>query len=166
MQIFRLHENHTKNVRMYPDKYTYNQIRESAQAMLTAVQIEGGEAEYGMTHENHPITQWLRYRDNWMDCYELTKACNQEYKRRYDNGDHGSWETLKDFDNIGVLRPGGTLQPCAFDDEYKLYPEPESMREVVKNYRNYVKEVKAPLDWFKYKYGDVPAFLSGIVKEH
>lgn len=165
MQIFRLSVNNERNARAYPDKYTYNQVRESARAMTTALEVEGVQTPYGVSHEHHPIVQWLRKRGNWLECYEVTKAVHDEYQRRYGNGVHDSWKTIdRLYQNRAYsnLPEGSTLQPCAFDDKYKLHPNPLSMWEVVENYRNYVKEVKAPKDWFKYNHGTKPAFLGGV----
>ncbi|MFB6236985.1 MAG: hypothetical protein ABEH81_01305 [Halopenitus sp.] len=164
MQIFRLDTDLEKNSRAYPDKYTYNQIRESAQAMSTAITLEGGEVKYGSSHEHHPITQWLRSYENWMECYRVTEAVHDEYQRRYGSGVHDSWDEIqfiRDEASEVLPRTGGSLQPCAFDDRYcHLHPDPTTMDEVVANYRNYVREVKAEESWFKYNHGDRPEWLS------
>jgi hypothetical protein len=159
MQLFRMKEDPALNAQVYPDKYTYNQIREAGQFMTLAVWKEGGEipCEPSVRYENHPITKWVQQSlANWLDAYGLIEACHEEWKHRYDHPAekvHGSMEQLRTTHSeaIRVLpRDGYTLQPCVFSDEYMVHDTPQSLSDVCDNYWNYVKNDKLPQDWFVY----------------
>lgn len=163
MQLFRLYPDRERNARAYPDRYTYNQLRESGQILCTAIELHGGDTPYGATHENHPIVQWVtRSLDNWYECYRVTEAVWREYQRRYESEEHKSWAVIKrvieEAERV-IPECGADLQPCAFDEQYKLHSDPESLDEVCENYRNYVREVKAPQEWFTYERAEKPDFL-------
>lgn len=137
--------------------------------MSLAVWMEGGDIPDNPStqYEHHPITQWAKESlANWLDALAMMEACNQEWIYRYGHDRdrvHGSLETLRDIkqEAIRVLpRTGYTLQPCVFPDKFAVHPEPTTVHEICVNYRNYVKETKAGLDWFVYeKNRPKPEFL-------
>lgn len=156
MQLFRLHVNPRKSARLLPDKYTYNQIRESAQFMLTALEMHGVDTHYEPTHESHPITQWASESiANWLDAYAYTGACHEEYQERYGyEKSHKSWRTIQRFYDEAISNLPNeryTIQPCAFKDKYKVYNNPSNNKEVAENYRNYVQEAKSDKSWFSFE---------------
>ena len=164
MQLFRFNTNPVKNAQHYPDKYTYNQIREGEQFLRyalyksTGYQLGGYEVNDSNSHLSHPITKWAATSlANWLDAYATIANTHREYQVRYGGHKmHDSWTRLNTVYSIAIdkmPRDGYTLQPCAFDSQYKLHDEPTSLSEICDNYRNYAKETKAHLDWWKYDKG-------------
>lgn len=164
MQLFRLHADPKIAVRSYPDKYTYNQIRECGQICSTALYLNG--AETTSTHEHHPIIQWASESlGNYRIVVDYAEVCNSEWVDRYNHPNdriHGSLENIYDLpdpsDYFDQIDP--TLQPCAFPDKYKIHTPATTIDEVVENYRNYIIKCKSKKEWFKYERADPPEWLA------
>lgn len=164
MQLFRLSTDAKDSVAAYPDKYTYNQIRECDLICRTALHLNGCR-HLSHTHEHHPIVQWTAESlSNYQTVVEYAEACNSEWVARYNHNDriHGSLENIRNLPDPTDYLPsiGPTLQPCAFPDKYKLHTPATSVDEVIANYRNYIIQCKSKKDWFKYERADPPEWLT------
>lgn len=169
MNLFRFHADPEANARAYPDTYTHNQVRESAQFLLTALAEHGADTEYGTTHENHPITLWAgRSLANWLDAYALTAACHAEYRRRYGAEKyHASFRTLNEYYSFAFeYLPDAeyTVQPSAMAEEFRVHDPATTTDEVIENYRTYLAESKSSRDFWTYDRADPPEYIRPYLK--
>lgn len=164
MQLFRLATDPDESVAMYPDKYTYNQIRECGQICSTALTLNGADG-LSSTHEHHPIVTWASESlSNYQTVVEYAEACNSEWIRRYNHPNdriHGSLENIHNLPDPDPYfdQTSPTLQPCAFPDKYKLHTPATNLTEVIANYRNYIIQCKSKKDWFTYDRAEPPEWL-------
>lgn len=84
MNIFCLDENPVIAAQYHCDKHCCKLILESAQLLCTAFHLQGIDAPYRKTHENHPSSIWTRKtRGNFEWLVDHSDALAKEYTFRY-----------------------------------------------------------------------------------
>jgi len=161
MNIFFLNEDPVLAAQDQVDKHVVKMITESNQLLSTAHHL-CPSADYGVikdqiykkTHTNHPSSKWARecfLNYAWLTTH--TKALCIEYTRRY--GRRHAGEDKVDFLTTHIpnipFSTNGTLMPSCMDDEYKVFSNPKTSKEVVINYRNYYAKGKSHLHSWKNK---------------
>ena len=142
-----------KNVRSYPDIYTYKMLVESVQILSSAYYFtnQSDIAPYKLTHQNHPVCVWCRQSlSNWQYLYNLALHIYDEYMYRYDKSVHKSGDILLNMIQPDLKDVGLTEFPQCFDDKYKC-------DNVVEGYRNYFNAEKQHL--MKYKNRKIPDWV-------
>jgi len=161
MNIFAVSSCPRKSAEMLCDKHVVKMPLESAQ-MLCTVHREWGDdndALYKSTHPKHPSTRWAGLcKQNYMWLFEHFVALNDEYKYRYNKGNHLSFTKLIDYlwrPPIGLTDGRFTLPTPAMPDECKV--EIATGYDVVASYRKYYNTHKQHIavwtrrsapDWF------------------
>lgn len=89
---------------------------ESAQVLSTVLRLYGVEDDilYKSTHKGHPCTKWvMKSRQHYKWLLAHFKALNEEYKLRYNNGDHLSYTKLYNIlkRNSYILPLNGFIDP-------------------------------------------------------
>lgn len=159
MNIFFVDENPVIAAKSLANTHAVKMILESAQMLSTAHHVCPGvtynlikDKIYKKTHMNHPSTKWVRENSanySWLVLHAL--ALCEEYTSRYGRR-HATQDKIT---LLGLSRPSiplsfeTTLPPCAMDDEYKLFKEPNNFNEVILNYRNYYNVGKKHLHSWK-----------------
>lgn len=172
VNIFVLHKNINKNVKMYCDKHVVKMGLEAVQIMYT-VWYEHMGSEYVLarwklkysdrlppykpfSNAKHPCVIWAKSsRKNYEYVWFLAKAIFEEYSFRYENRIHKSSLHLR-----MLKKPPNPLRKCtlgllefaqAMPDEYKIPGKS------VHAYRNYYYGEKQHI--LKYKKRPFPKFL-------
>lgn len=87
------------------DKHVIKQLLEQVQMLCTAYHLQGIQAQYKPTHQNHPTSVWIRSSyDNWLWTIEHAYATAKEYTARY--GKRHASEDVLDWCEDNVWRLG------------------------------------------------------------
>jgi hypothetical protein len=157
MNIFVLHKNHKKNVKMYCDKHIVKMLLETAQILSAAYIFTGEPAPYKMSkgHMNHPCVLWSRKSlRNWLWLKELGKEIYKEYKYRYEKN-HPSGDLILSMEIPNLSIGKFTYPPKCMPNEYKR-------KSLVKSYRAYYKYDKVRFCTWKNR--PVPKFMKGVMR--
>lgn len=169
MNIFVLDRNPIKAAEMMCDAHVVKMIVESCQLLSTDDRIRGRNSDvdilYKATHENHPCRKCLSDEWNrmWLICH-LNSLLN-EYFRRYGRIHKSAylysrcWHSSRAIlsfvmreDLIDLCR-----LPKCMPDEFKVGGD--DIDSVVKSYRNYYKNKKQTMKWFRYTNCNAPEWL-------
>jgi hypothetical protein len=161
MNIFFLNEDPILAAQDLVDRHVVKMITESNQMLSTAHHLcpssDYGSIKdqiYKKTHANHPSAKWIRECSmNYSWTIIHTKALCKEYTRRYGRRHAGEdkVDLLAQYMPDIPTTSSCTLAPCAMEDQYKVFPSPKSMDEVIVNYRNYYAKGKSHLHNWKNK---------------
>jgi hypothetical protein len=154
MNIFVLDWNHKTCARYHNDKHVVKMILETAQLLCGAHWATGGEAQYKLSHKNHPCAIWVREDlNNYMWLCELGINLCWEYKHRYGKT-HKSYDVIMwCCDNHPKIpRNQLTEPPMAMPDQYKVPGN------VIQSYRNYYMGEKA--GFANWKNREVPKWFN------
>ena len=139
MNIFVLDWNQNTCARYHNDKHVVKMILETAQLLCGAHWATGGEAQYKLSHKNHPCAIWVREDlNNYMWLCELGLNLCWEYKHRYGKT-HKSYEVIMWCCDNHPKIPNNelTTPPMAMPEQYKVPGN------TVQSYRNYYIGEKA-----------------------
>lgn len=137
MNIFVLDKNPADAAKYHCDKHVVKMILETAQLLASAHWMNGGVAEYKLTHKNHPCSKWVREcSENYNWLHSLGMELCREYTFRYGKT-HKTERIMKLLGNKPNLPVLGSMTefPKAMSDELKL-------NDVVESYRNYYIKAK------------------------
>jgi hypothetical protein len=153
MNIFFLDFDTQKCAQYHCDKHVVKMILETAQLLCGAHHVTGGNAQYKLSHKNHPCAIWTRESlSNYLYLcdlgLELCKEYTYRYGRRHKSQDVIEW-CVTNKPNINDI--GFTTPPKAMPDEYKVM-------DVVESYRNYYMGAKK--DFAVWKNRDTPEWFS------
>ena len=142
MNLFILDLNHSKNARYHVDKHVGKMILESVQLLCTQFHLQGIEAPYKKTHQNHPCSIFCRAsRDNFLWVLDYAMALHNEFKYRYGkchkSGQLTFW-ILNNMEKLSFPKTEMTEFVLAMPDQYKS-------DDPVQSYREYYKRDKSHL---------------------
>lgn len=170
MNAMWLHADLDEAAKYHPTAY-HKLILEATQMLSTALHENGlGElAPYRKTHTNHPMTRWATESfHNWFLLRDYAQALHKsyygytfhdisqmgeyEYEHKKDNGDlHKSFCKLAQIPvkPVAIIMPdvGMTARPKCTGD----YEPSSPLLSVEEAYREYVRDVKQPQDWFEWR---------------
>jgi hypothetical protein len=129
-------------------------ILESAQLLCTTFQLQGIQAPYRCTHQNHPTAGWTREsKDNFEWCIEYCWNLVQENEYRYGRI-HKSFDVLQwvieNKHKLSFPSTGITPFALAMPDCYKC-------SDPIQSYRNYYNGAKQHL--FKWTAREIPDWV-------
>jgi hypothetical protein len=153
MNIFVLDWNQKTCAKYHNDKHVVKMILETAQLLCGAHWATGGEAQYKLSHRNHPCAIWARKSlSNYRWLCELGIYLCWEYKHRYGKT-HKSYDVITwCCDNHPNISDDDlTDPPMAMPEEYKVPGN------VVQSYRNYYMGEKA--GFANWKNREAPAWF-------
>jgi hypothetical protein len=153
MNIFFLDFDTQKCAQYHCDKHVVKMILETAQLLCGTHWVVGSQAQYKLSHKNHPCAIWTRESlSNYLYLcdlgLELCKEYTYRYGRRHKSQDVIEW-CVTNKPNIKDI--GFTTPAKAMPDEYKVM-------DVVESYRNYYMGAKK--DFAVWKNRDVPEWFS------
>jgi len=139
MNIFVLDTDIIECARSHSDRHVVKMVLESAQMLCTVLHMNGLEAPYRPTHQNHPCTLWTgRSLSNWLWLRDLALALNDEYRYRYRRGeDHASASVARSLQPPRIEDRGLTEFAQAMPGEYRVPGDP------VTAYRRFYSAEKA-----------------------
>ena len=154
MNLFILDLNHSKNAEYHVDKHIGKMLLESVQLLCTQFHLQGIEAPYKKTHENHPCSKFCRAStDNFLWVLYYALALHTEFKFRYGKS-HKSGEVaywiLNNLDQLQFPQIEMTSFALAMPDHYKA-------NDPVKAYRDYYIHEKSHL--FKWTMRNSPEWV-------
>ncbi len=132
MNIFFLDKDPKKCAEYHCDKHVVKMILETAQLLCSAHWMTGSEAQYKLSHKNHPCSVWVRESlSNYLYLCEIGLELCKEYTHRYGKK-HKSQEIIEwcIINKINILDKGITKIPKAMPDHYKVECP-------IQSYRNY-----------------------------
>ena len=156
MNIFVTSHCPAESARFLDDKRVIKMVLESAQLLSTAINLNGGNAPYKTTHQNHPCNIWAREsRNNYIWLLEHFAALCEEYTARYGKK-HKCEQYIMDFENAMIYIPVGEQTPfanCAANNEMGI--SFKNVEDVTKAYKLYLsdrwsKDIRIPT-WYKEK---------------
>ena len=153
MNIFILDWNQNTCARYHNDKHVVKMILETAQLLCGAHWATGGEAQYKLSHKNHPCAIWVREDlNNYLWLCELGLNLCWEYKHRYGKT-HKSYDVIIWCCDNHPKIPNNQLTeaPTAMPEQYKVPGN------VVQSYRNYYMGEKA--GFANWKNREVPSWF-------
>lgn len=165
MNIFILDTDIEKSVQYHYDTHVRKILLEMAQVLCTVQRLHGNTNEilYKATHINHPIVKWVNSCiNNYQYTYLYFLYLGREYQYRF-NKVHKSYKLFKDIlgvypDMVGMNETSFySNYPCVMDDIYKIHFKPQSLEDVIDNYRNYYNTGKKHL--LKYTLREKPYWL-------
>jgi hypothetical protein len=134
MNLFILDLDPDTNAQYHVDRHCSKMILEAMQLLCTTFHLQGIEAPYKMTHQNHPCTIFTRTSKNNFDLVvNYVYALSKEFTYRYDNIHKSSLLLKWVWENESKLSfPKKELTPIALamPDQYKT-------DDPVQSYRNY-----------------------------
>lgn len=153
MNLFYLDKCHTKNAEYHADKHM-KMLLESCQLLCTTFHLQGIQAPYRKTHENHPSAKFTRAsRANFQWVIDYATALSKENFIRYGKIHKSTAVVSWAHENMGKLsfpKEEMTEFALAMPDEFKTSCPIES-------YRNYYREAKKHLHSWKNR--DKPYWL-------
>ena len=148
MNIFILDYNKQKCCEYMMNKHVVKMPLETAQILSTVVRMSGINCGYQKTHISHPCTIWAYSSlSNWYWLYDLAFYMNEEFKFRFKNLNHRSYNTILSLPQPNIMDIGLTPFPQAMPYYYKHH-------DVVYAYRSYYINEKRHLA--KWKNRDIP----------
>ena len=118
MNVFATYECPIKSAKYLDLRRRNKMTLESAQLMATAIQLNGGDATYKITHKNHPATKLCASnRANYRWILRHFSALCRDYTKRTGKI-HGCQKYIKEFISGVNLIPDGELEfvNCAAND--------------------------------------------------
>lgn len=160
MNIFYLDQSPKKAARYHVDDHVVKMILETAQILCTATQrhllCEDEDNLYQPTHTNHPCCKWVsEARGNFIWTLNLGIELNEEYQRRYGNGNHKSLQKLAlclaRLNDLTFPSRGMTKPKLAMPDEYKQTCPIQSYRDYYQGEKNHLAKwtKRAPPKWWE-----------------
>jgi hypothetical protein len=156
MNIFILDWDQNTCARYHNDKHVVKMVLEVSQLLCGVHWATGGNAQYKLTHKNHPCAIWAREDlNNYMWLCELGLNLCREYTHRYGKT-HKSYDVIMWCRNNHPIIPNIKLTeaPTAMPDQYKVPGN------VVQSYRNYYKGEKS--GFAKWKNREIPKWFTEI----
>lgn len=103
---------------------------------------ENRKIPYLPVHLNHPCSVWIRSsKSNWDYLESLLSTLNEEYRYRWNNGDHKTFTVLSRLEEPQNLPERGFLDPpLAMPDSCKIGGVVDSYREYYKNHKDHLAE--------------------------
>lgn len=138
MNIFYLDTDIHKSAQFLLDKHVVKMPLETTQLLCNAIILNGGVAQYKLTHAKHPCTVWAANsltNFEWLRRYGI--AVCAEYTHRYG-------KTHKCEGIIAGLIPNG-FNVLDFYDPPQCMPEIYKTTDTVQAYRNYYTQGKQHL---------------------
>lgn len=115
MNIFAIDNDPVQSAKWQVNKHVTKMLLEHCQMLCTAYHLQGIDAPYKKTHENHPSSKWIRSSyDNFLWAIEHAYATAREYTDRY--GKRHKSEDVLDWCEENSWRLGfdsTNLQPFA-----------------------------------------------------
>lgn len=125
------------------DKHIVKMPLESAQILCTVAQLKGFSAPYKITHQKHPVTNWVaKSSANWNWLCEHGLALSKEYTYRYkkihkcESIIHFMKDKTLDIFKDNIDYTNHTPFVLCMPDQYKV-------ESAVQSYRNYYRGDKA-----------------------
>lgn len=158
MNIFYLHSDQKKCVKLYVDRHVVKMILETCQLLCTVLWMFGQSAPYKKTHENHPCSIWARTNvKNWNWLRKLGISLCHEYTFRYGK-QHVCEKILKS------LRPPPKLAIGKFFPPPQAMPAKFKRKSTIMAYRVYYAIGKSHLHFWKtrhaWKHRNIPEFIT------
>ena len=156
MNIFILDNDVNTSAMYHCDKHVIKMMVEYTQMLSTTCRFYGQDVGYRSTHVNHPCTKWTRASlSNWRYLKKLVIALHEEYRARYGNKIHKSYEVAMSLPEPNFIDIGLTKFACAMPDEYITDDPVESYRRFYVNDKAKFAKWKITIpDWMndsKYK---------------
>jgi len=141
MNIFILDEDTALCARYHCDRHVVKMILESAQMLSTVCRLNGLDAGYKITHQNHPCTKWAAESlSNWWWLHMLALDLNKEWQFRFGHTrNHKSCDVILDLPEPSIEDKGLTPFARAMPSVYSAHASP------VLAYREYYKNDKAKI---------------------
>ena len=156
MNIFLLDRDPDTNAEYHVDKHCSKMILEGMQLLCTAFHMQGIEAPYKKTHQNHPCAIFTRESfENFDFVVQYVYALSKEFNYRYNNVHKSSLLLKWVWDNQHLLtfpKTGLTQFPLAMPDQYKT-------SDPIESYRNYYMGEKQHI--FNWTGRDKPNWIHG-----
>ena len=154
MNIFFLDFDTQKCAQYHCDKHVVKMILETAQLLCGVHWVVGSEAQYKLSHKNHPCAIWARTSlTNYLYLcdlgLELCKEYTYRYGKRHKSQDVIEW-CLTNRPNIHDV--DFTAPPLAMGEEFKIG------NDVIESYRNYYRGAKK--DFAVWKNRETPEWFS------
>ena len=153
MNIFHLDKEPETCAKYHCDKHVVKMILETAQLLCGAHWATGGQAQYKLSHVNHPSAKWVRQDlHNYIWLCELGIQLCWEYTHRYGKT-HKSYDIIlwccdnhPKIPNVKFTPP-----PMAMPDEYRGVS-------TIQSYRNYYMGEKRSFCTWKNR--DIPSWFN------
>ena len=153
MNIFFLDFDTQKCAQYHCDKHVVKMILETAQLLCGTHWVVGSQAQYKLSHKNHPCAIWSRESlSNYLYLCDLGLELCKEYTYRYGKR-HKSQEIIEwCITNLpNICDKDFTIPPKAMPEEYKV-------DDVIESYRNYYRGAKK--DFAKWKNREIPEWFT------
>lgn len=141
MNLFITSNDINQCAKFLDDRRLNKSILENCQMLSTGINLNGGEAPYKTTHQNHPISIWVRQTSaNFQWTIDYTFALTLEYRKRF-NKTHACYFVLQKIIKQKHLIPKGSLMPfvnCARNAALGL--DFSHYSDVRLAYRDYLRE--------------------------
>lgn len=155
MNLFYLDNDLSTNARYHVDRHVGKMLMEAVQLLCTAFHLQGIEAPYRKTHQNHPSAIWARKSlDNLEWVIEYATKLGEEFTYRSDNV-HAS-SLLLPFINenkhrLSFEESGITPFTLTMPDEFKTECP-------IQSYRSYYNVAKRHLHYWSRR--ETPPFIT------
>lgn len=162
MNLFYLDQDPTLNAQYHVDKHQ-KMILEAMQLICTTFQLQGIDAPYKKTHQNHPSAIWTRNSsDNLEWTIEYVVKLTEEFVFRSEHKKPHKSSLLLEFVNsrkryLVFPEQGFTKFALAMPDEYKV-------EDPIESYRNYYAWGKLHLH--KWTKREAPEWLCQRLENH
>ncbi len=156
MNIFVLDRDPVKAARYNCNRHCVKMVVEIAQMLSTARILNGLNAPYRKTHENHPMSKWVRTsRENYDWAHKHMSALLDEYERRYHR------VHLVRTKCESALKDSSFLPGLGLTQFAQTMPEEYRDEDPVKAYRTFY--IKDKSRFAKWPDGEIPDwFIEGI----
>ena len=143
MNLFVLDQNPVTNAKYHVDKHVGKMLLESTQLLCTQFHLQGIEAPYKKTHQNHPCSIFCRTsRENFEWVVRYAESLHDEFQFRRDKTHKTGREVLpwirKNMSRLQFPQEKSTSFALAMPEQYHD-------SNAVKAYRTYYKFEKSHL---------------------
>lgn len=132
MNIFVLDPDHVHNARFHVNSHIVKMPTEAAQMLSTCCRLQGIDAGFQITHQNHPCTIWARQSlQNWEWLKEYALSLEEEWRFRYNHSSdksHKSVDVIRSLPSPKLPEIGLTPFALCMPDHYKCNCPYESYR--------------------------------------
>lgn len=154
MNLFILDHNHAKNAEYHVNSHCGKMILESVQLMCTQFHLQGIDAPYKPTHQNHPCSIFCRAsEENFLWVLDYALALHNEFKFRYDKTHKSGEVAYWVLNNLYKL----TFPAKLMTDFALAMPDKYKSNDPVESYRNYYRNDKSHL--FKWTSRERPSWI-------
>ncbi len=171
MNIFFLHEELETCAQYHCDKHVLKMILEATQMLCNAHHLTiNSDIDYSTlpqplykkTHENHPMSIWVRGQKPYIATAGYARCLCKEYRWRYMKTHKALSliEWLNDPDHLPMFVISESPVPLCMPDEYKLVNDPNP----ITSYRNYYK-YKATQMKMRWSGRPIPPFMRETMRE-